>query len=108
MNIDERCKYLRIQPRNYAAAQARRARQALLDEMERVTGRVLHPWLQQELRAVPAELPVPEGITEPSSERLVWECWQEGLMVHFRLPALSSSSSGQDPEVSAGGLLEDL
>ena len=38
MNIDERCKYLRIQQRHYAAAQSQRAKQALLDEMERVTG----------------------------------------------------------------------
>ena len=38
MNIDERYKYLRIQQRHYAAAQTRRAKQALLDEMVRVTG----------------------------------------------------------------------
>jgi hypothetical protein len=38
MNIDERYKYLRIQQRRYAAAQTRRAKRELLDEMERVTG----------------------------------------------------------------------
>lgn len=50
--------------------------------------RVLHPWLQQELSAVLAELPAPESIPEPSNERQLWERWQEGLTVHFTLPEI--------------------
>lgn len=38
MNIDERYKYLRIQHTHYTQAQTRQEKQALLDEMEKVTG----------------------------------------------------------------------
>jgi len=38
MNIDERYKYLRIQHARYRQAQTRQEKQALLDEMEEVTG----------------------------------------------------------------------
>lgn len=46
---------------------------------------VLHPWLQAELTAILATLPVPEGLS-PEATRRCWERWQEGLTVRITLP----------------------
>ena len=46
---------------------------------------VLHPWLQQELLDILADLP--EHPPTAQASRLAWERWQEGLSVTFTLPA---------------------
>lgn len=46
---------------------------------------VLHPWLQEELTAILATLPVPEVL--PAEEnRQRWTRWQEGLSIRITLP----------------------
>ena len=40
---------------------------------------VLHPWLQQELSAILADLPTPPGDLDPEMDRALWEFWYAGL-----------------------------
>jgi hypothetical protein len=40
---------------------------------------VLHPWLQQELGAILADLPTPPQNLEPETNRALWESWCAGL-----------------------------
>jgi hypothetical protein len=54
--------------------------------VSRCPNAVLHPWLQQELTAILAELPEPAAVSDAAVTRKQWERWQEGLTVHFTLP----------------------
>jgi hypothetical protein len=47
---------------------------------------VLHAWLQQDLSAILASLPVPEPQLEPSAIRELWQRWQAGLSQPLALP----------------------
>ena len=40
---------------------------------------VLHPWLQQELSAILADLPTPPEDLDPKMNRALWESWCAGL-----------------------------
>ena len=40
---------------------------------------VLHPWLQQELSAILADLPAPLDNLDPETNRALWERWCAGL-----------------------------
>ena len=49
---------------------------------------VLHPWLQDQLRAILDELPVPPTpakVRDEATHRAQWERWQEGLSERFTL-----------------------
>jgi hypothetical protein len=50
------------------------------------TNAVLHPWLQQELAIVLANLPEAAPVVDSDVNRRVWQRWQEGLTVRFTLP----------------------
>ena len=43
------------------------------------TNVVLHPWLQQELSDILADLPAPPQDVDPKTNRKLWESWCEGL-----------------------------
>ncbi len=43
------------------------------------TNAVLHPWLQQELSAILADLPSPPDNLDPETNRALWEVWRVGL-----------------------------
>ncbi|HEY74034.1 MAG TPA: transposase [Thermoflexia bacterium] len=43
------------------------------------TNAVLHPWLQQELSAILADLPSPPDNLDPEINRALWEVWRVGL-----------------------------
>ena len=43
------------------------------------TNAVLHPWLQQELSAILANLPSPPDNLDPETNRALWEVWRVGL-----------------------------
>jgi hypothetical protein len=47
---------------------------------------VLHPWLQQELSDVLANLPAPTKDLDPQTNRELWESWCEGLDNPLPLP----------------------
>jgi hypothetical protein len=47
----------------------------------------LHGWLQAELSAILATLPEPDGVTDPQTNRCLWESWREGLTVKATLCA---------------------
>lgn len=47
---------------------------------------VLHGWLQEELGAILADLPAPPVVPDPAANRVCWERWQEGLLLHPTLP----------------------
>jgi hypothetical protein len=49
---------------------------------------VLHPWLQEELTAVLAQLPVADDGLDAATTAALWQRWQEGLTLHFTLPAV--------------------
>lgn len=46
---------------------------------------MLHPWLQQELRAIIAALPPLDEIPDAATNRAAWGRWQDGLSVRFTL-----------------------
>lgn len=48
---------------------------------------VLHPWLQQELADILADLPPSEGLLSPEENRACWEMWLAGLSQRPELPA---------------------
>jgi hypothetical protein len=48
---------------------------------------VLHPWLQAELTAILATLPVPPAPEDPTATRAAWVIWQAGLSRPITLPA---------------------
>jgi hypothetical protein len=45
----------------------------------RCTNAVLHPWLQQELGDILANLPAPTEDLDPETNRALWESWCDGL-----------------------------
>ena len=47
---------------------------------------VLHPWLQQELSDILANLPAPAQALDPEINRAMWESWREGLDNPLPLP----------------------
>jgi hypothetical protein len=49
---------------------------------------VLHPWLKSELSAILAHLPPVTQAADPLTTAAAWRRWQEGLSVHFTLPAV--------------------
>ena len=49
---------------------------------------VLHPWLQAELTAILATLPVPVAPTDLTTTRAMWARWQAGLSRPITLPAV--------------------
>ena len=55
--------------------------------VERAPNAALHPWLQEELAAILATLPVPAAPPDPAATRAAWEAWQAGLGAPFPLPA---------------------
>jgi len=50
------------------------------------TNAVLHPWLQQELSAILADLPQPRGDLDPEVNRALWDRWRAGLDHPISLP----------------------
>jgi hypothetical protein len=50
------------------------------------TNAVLHPWLQQELAIVLANLPEAAPVVDSDVNHRVWQRWQGGLTVRFTLP----------------------
>ena len=48
---------------------------------------VLHPWLQEELTAILAQLPSAVQDPDPLTTGMLWRRWQAGLSVRFTLPA---------------------
>jgi hypothetical protein len=55
--------------------------------VERAPNTVLHPWLQTELTAIVAALPVPATPVDAATTRAAWTVWQDGLTQSFTLPA---------------------
>ena len=53
----------------------------------RVTNGVLYGWLQEELTAILATLPLPAEEPHGEERRALWTRWQEGLRVKPSLPA---------------------
>jgi len=51
------------------------------------TNAVLHPWLQEELAAILAALPVPRDAPSLEERRALWAAWQEGLSSRVTLLA---------------------
>jgi hypothetical protein len=49
------------------------------------TNAVLHPWLEEHLRAILGTLPPPQ-LLGPEENRAMWRSWQEGLTVKVTLP----------------------
>ena len=47
---------------------------------------VLHPWLEQELEDIPAQLPEPKITLEADANRVLWESWQQDLSCPIPLP----------------------
>ena len=50
------------------------------------TNALLHPWLEQEITAILATLPLPPPVTDPHKNRAQWQCWQQGLSAPITLP----------------------
>ena len=46
---------------------------------------VLHPWLQEQVRAILATLPAAAPVLDAAANRVQWERWQEGLSEKFTL-----------------------
>lgn len=46
---------------------------------------VLHPWLQEQLSAILAALPLVPPVSDAAANRAQWERWQEGLTQKFTL-----------------------
>lgn len=54
--------------------------------MTRCPNAVLHPWLQQELTKILAQLPGPSADPDPATIGAQWARWQQGLTIRFTLP----------------------